>query len=160
MKCPSEHHEQSEALLAYLAGERGTPAAAAMRQHLEACAACRQWVEDQQKVWAALDEWEAPSASANFDQRLYARIEQEVSWWDRCLRVFRPLSIKVAIPVAAAACLTLALVMLNTPVPSPPRPATPVVEIQQPEQVEHALDDMQLMQEFNETLRKDGRSEM
>ena len=133
----------------HIAPESGTRrTTAALEQHLEVCAACRELVAGQQAVWSALDEWQAPAASADFNRKLFARIEQEVSLWDRLLQPFRPLWIRLTIPVAAAACVAI---MVGLDAGSSPRPAAAgPVELAQPEQIEHALDDMQMLHDFND----------
>jgi hypothetical protein len=162
MRCPIETEQNRETLLAYTAGALGRAEAAALKEHVEDCAACREFVTGQQVLWNTLEEWDAPPVSADFNRRLYARIESEVSWWDRLLRPLRPLRIRVAVPLTAAACLALVVgVYLQQPVPigSGSQPAQ--VEISHPEQIEHALDDMQLLDEFNTAVRADaGHSEL
>lgn len=154
MRCPIESPDQMERLLAYSAGERNTPETASLEQHLEVCAACRELVAGQQTVWSGLDEWKAPAASADFDRRLFARIEQEVSWRDRLLRPFRPLWIRLAVPVAAAACLAIMVGITLDRRPAQPQPAA--VEAAQPEQIEHELDDLQMLHDFNTAVRADA----
>jgi anti-sigma factor RsiW len=154
MSCPIGSHEQQELLLAYFAGERNTPDAAALEKHLEVCEACRELVASQRAVWSALDEWRAPAASADFNRRLFARIEQEVSWWDRLMRPFRPLWIRLTVPVAAAACLVIMVGIALDHRLSQPQPVS--VEVGQPEQIEHALDDMQMLHDFNTAVRADA----
>jgi len=153
MSCPIGSHEQLELLQAYCAGERNTPDASALEKHLEVCAACRELVASQQAVWSALDEWKAPAASADFDRRLFARIEREVSLWDRLLQPFRPLWVRLAVPLAAAGCVAIMVgIMLDRRSVQPqPVPA----ELAQPEQIEHALDDMQMLNDFNAATRAD-----
>ncbi|HUI80991.1 MAG TPA: zf-HC2 domain-containing protein [Bryobacteraceae bacterium] len=153
MKCPIGSDEQLELLEAYCAGERNTPGTAALAKHLEGCAACRELVASQQAMWSALDEWKAPEASADFNRRLFARVEQEVSLWDRLTEPFRPLWVRLTVPVAAAAsvALMLALILNHRPVQPQPGP----VELSQPEQIEHALDDMQMLHDFNTAVRAD-----
>lgn len=157
MSCPIGSHEQAELLLAYSAGERNSPEAAALEKHLEVCAACRELVAGQQAVWSALDEWKAPAPSADFNRRLFARIEQEVSLWDRLMQPFRPLWIRLTVPLAAAACVAIMVVVMldHRPVPSQPVP----VELAQPDQIEHALDDMQMLHDFNTAIRSDRAEE-
>jgi anti-sigma factor RsiW len=152
MSCPIGSDEQLELLQAYCAGERSTPDAAALKKHLEVCPACRELVAGQQAVWLALDEWKAPDASAGFNRRLFARIEREVSLWDRLLQPFRPLWIRLTVPLAAAACVALmvGIVLDHRPVQQP-SPA----ELAPPDQIEHALDDMQMLHDFNTAIRAD-----
>ncbi len=157
MSCPIGSDDQLELLQAFCAGERNTPDAAALEQHLVVCAACRELVAGQRAVWSALDEWQAPAASADFNRKLFARIEQEVSLWDRLLQPFRPLWIRLTIPVAAAACVAIMVGLVLDHRPAQPQPGP--VELAQPEQIEHALDDMQMLHDFNTAIRADRANE-
>ncbi|HEV3333429.1 MAG TPA: hypothetical protein VG096_20740 [Bryobacteraceae bacterium] len=154
MNCPIGSEEQLELLHVYCAGERNTPETASLARHLEVCAACRELVAGQQAVWSVLDEWKPPEASADFDRRLFARIEQEVSLWNRLLAPFRPLWVRLTIPVAAAATVAIMVGLIVDHRPAQP-PLGPV-ELAQPEQIEHALDDMQMLHDFNTATRADA----
>ena len=96
-------------LMAYAAGTLDPSTAAALEQHLAVCAACRSLADEQIAMWKALDIWEAPSVSPDFDRRLYSRIDSEVrlSWWERLARPFRPMPLRQTLPLAASACLLL-----------------------------------------------------
>jgi len=150
---------QGERLFAYRTGKLRGADAAALEQHLKICPACREWVADQRAVFEALDAWEAPPVSADFNRQLYARIDQQPSWRDRLLRLLRPpLSLR-GLPLAAAACLVMAAgVALQRPhiKPQPPVP----VEVTHPEQVVHALDIMEMLGSFDQAARTEAaRSE-
>jgi len=155
MKCPIETGQAAEILLAYSSGEMDVEASAAFADHIRGCAACREQAEAQLAVWQVLDEWEAPPVTPDFDQRLYARIATEVSWWDR---LWRPVFLRRAMPVAAAAAAVVAAVlMVRPPVasePAVPRPA--VVEAVSPDQAEQTLQDMETMREFSRIMRTEA----
>ncbi|PWU07094.1 MAG: hypothetical protein C5B51_10690, partial [Terriglobia bacterium] len=91
MRCPIETEENLDLLLAYSSGKRTAPGMDAFEQHLEACAACREFVSGQTLVRAALDEWQPPAISGDFNRRLYHRIENQPSWWQRFSGSLRPL---------------------------------------------------------------------
>ncbi len=148
MKCPMESEENADILLAYCGGRLEPAKAAIFEEHLAVCPACRSFQEAQQAVWNSLDAWEVPPVSADFDRRLYARIEAEGEPWWR--RMGRPMLIRQGLPIAAAACL---LVMAGIIAEQPKEPAgsiQPVVRVEtvQAEQVERTLDDMELLHEF------------
>ena len=65
MNCPME---KSAELLAFSTHKLAAPEAAPIEQHLETCAACRELVNNQRAVWQALDAWEAPPVTADFDR--------------------------------------------------------------------------------------------
>jgi hypothetical protein len=157
MNCPIETQEGSALLLAYSSRKLDPQAVALLDRHLESCSACRDFVAGQSAVWNALDLWEAAPVSADFDRRLYQRIEQQVSWWDMLIRPFRPV-FDHAVPVAAAAGVVLmALVLLDRPsaVPVAVETHSAQVETLQPDQVEHALAEVEMLDQFNHLMRSE-----
>ena len=151
MKCPMEAEGNTELLLDYGAGKLKADAREQMERHVAVCPACKEFAAGQQSVWQALDEWEAGEVSLDFDRRLYARIEQNVPWWTRLLQPLNPL-FRHAVPIAAAAGVVImaGLIMVRpSAVPVAPTPQSAQVEALQPEQLQSALDDMEMLREFN-----------
>ncbi len=99
-------------------------------------------------VDGALDLWEATAVSADFDRRLYRRIEQDAPWWSFLFRPQRLVPAGVAAAVVIGAGLWLGQPGIT------PAPRTAAVEIQ-PEQAEDALHEMQMLEEFNRLVRAD-----
>jgi len=158
MRCPIETPETAEVLLAYGAGKLDAESRAALAQHMEVCDACREFARGHHAVWKALDAWEVPAVSADFNRRLYQRIDQEVSWWDALLRPFRPLFVRQGLPVAAAVALVVgagALIMHPGGGPIPPAPVSAEFDVVAPDQAEHALQEMEMMREFNRLIHTD-----
>jgi anti-sigma factor RsiW len=156
MRCLIENGENSELLLAYCARKLDAETTAVLERHMEICPACREFAANQRAVWAALDAWEAAPVSADFDRRLYHRIEQEVSWWDLLIRPFRPMLVRQAMPIAATAVVMLMAVgLMRQPSPVAPVPQTESAQLEsvQPEQVEHALEAMEMLSDFNHQVR-------
>lgn len=149
MNCPIESRDP-EILVAYAAGELELETACALERHLEGCAACRLMAADQAVVWKALDAWEAPSVSPDFDRRLYRRIDDGVrlTWWERLTRPFRPMPLRQALPLTASAGLLLMAGLLLQH-PTPVAPAAPPGQIVRANQVERTLDDLELLRHFN-----------
>lgn len=155
MNCPLESQEGAAQLLAYTAGKLDGRTRLALESHLESCAGCREFVRGQNAVWSALDLWEAAPVSPDFDRRLYQRIAQQVSWWDVLLAPFRP-AFRHALPVAAAAGVVLMAAVLMERPAAPPvakQPATAQVETLRPDQVEHALAEVEMLDQFNHLMR-------
>jgi anti-sigma factor RsiW len=148
MNCPMEDRNP-ETLVAYAAGELDRDTAASIEQHLRGCPACRSVALEQAALWKTLDIWEAPPVSADFDQRLYSRIRDEVhlSWWERLSRPFRPMPLRQALPLGATACL---LVIASFLVQQPDKlaPSYPRGEVVRADQVERTLDDLELLRQF------------
>ena len=158
MKCPLETPDHAQVLLDYCDRKLGPESTAVLERHIQICPSCRRFAEGQRAVWAALDSWDAAPVSADFDRRLYQRIENDVSWWERLARPFRPLMVYRGLPIAAAACLVIvAAVMVELPGrhTGPANPEVGVVDVQ-PEQVEQALDAMDMLSEFSHKVRSEG----
>jgi hypothetical protein len=163
MKCPMENGEGEELLLSYVSGSLDTQAAALFDQHMLSCAACREFAHGQNAVWGALDLFEPASISADFDRRLYERIDK-ISWWSRwwdgAVAAFSsPMLTHRGLPVAAAATvLAIAGFVWEHPSARPPQPQSPLsaeVQTLQPDQVQRALDDMEMLREFNHLMRSE-----
>ena len=161
MNCPMESGGNAGHLLDYAAGKLKAGARAQMERHIAACPACREFAGGQRAVWQALDVWEPAAVSMDFDRRLYARIERQVSWWTRLTRPLNPL-FRHAMPVAAAAgVVIMAGLLLNRPAAMPVAPEQSAqVEALQPEQVEHALDDMEMLRELNHLVPDNAAPKM
>jgi hypothetical protein len=163
MNCPLQVPEDAQVLLDYGARKLDAARTAILEGHLEICPSCREFALGQRALWETLDTWEAAPVSRDFDRRLYRRIEQEVSWWQALLHAFRPGTARPSLfrrglPVAAAAfLLVVAGLLIEQPADSPP----PIkdrakVESVQPEQVEQALDAMEMLHEFSHHVRGDN----
>jgi anti-sigma factor RsiW len=153
MRCPIEVGNEAEILLAFAAG-RLTPAQReAFELHMSECAECRRLADAQKSVWGALDAWNAPAVSEDFDQRLHARIvaEGRRQRWKREWFSWKP-----ALPVAAACAALFAVFLLQNPVWHSNTAATPPAAIQTQDaqnvdvdQVERALDDMDMLNQLD-----------
>jgi hypothetical protein len=143
MRCPLEFDQSAELIVGYGARTLDPDTEAAFERHIGSCAACYQLAAAQKAVWTALDdaEWRELPVSADFDQRLFRRIEanEQRGWWWRRM-----------VPVAVGAALVLAMFAFRQPgsVPAPP-PPQPTLQI---EQVEHALDDMDLLNQIGAAI--------
>ena len=156
MICPIQTQESAEILLAYCTGDLDPKCAEAIERHIQICPVCEEFASKQRMVWQALDAWEAQPVSLDFDRRLYQRIEAEVSWWDRMMRPFRQMMAKRGLPVAATACLAVMAVLLldyQAKTAKVAKPESAQVETVQPDQVEHAFDEMEMLRQFSALMR-------
>jgi anti-sigma factor RsiW len=143
MGCPIEGDEGEELILAYGARTLAPEQQIELERHLETCGSCREKAEAQRAVWSALDAWTPTVVSPNFDERLFRRIasEEQSAWWQRLIAVnwsWRP-----AVPVAVACAALIAAFLLKSPALR--TEAQPKLQI---EQVEHALDDMDMLKQL------------
>jgi anti-sigma factor RsiW len=148
MECPVQTGENADLLLAYCARRLDPATAAVLERHMEHCEACRAFGEGQRTVWSALDVWEALPVAQDFDRRLYARIAEEGygGVWSRWLRPWLPLNFRGALSLAAASAVVLVAFLVQSP-RSAPGPAE--VEVVDAEQVESALDDLDMLRQVN-----------
>jgi hypothetical protein len=104
-------------------------------------------MRSQRAVWNLLDTWEAPPPSAYFDTRLRSRLENVParSWWRHAF----------SLPLATAGTLVLAALLINVPhrPPSPGFSAQPprMVQLADVQQIDQALDDLQLLHQLDKT---------
>jgi len=149
MECPSKSAESSELLIAYVEGSLDRIAERAFERHLDTCQRCREMAASQRELWAALDSWAPVQISPDFDQRLYRRLAEDripQPWWQRLLSAdwtWRP-----AMPLAAACIALIAGFMLREPGPGPVQ--TVVIQPHGPqiEQVESALQDLEMLNQM------------
>ncbi len=156
MNCPLETRENAHLLLDYCARKLDPESMSVLELHIAACSACRNFAGGQRTVWQAMDSWEAAPVSPDFDRRLYRRIEAQVSWWSLLLRPFTTVTLRRGLPAAAMTCLLLvAGILLERPAVSPAPVANGVAQVDtvQPEQVERALDAMEVLDQFSRHLR-------
>lgn len=153
--CTRVSPERMEAILAYASGTLETEEQIHLERHLSICQACRAVAARQKEVWDALDAWKPSPASEDFDEKLYARIaaDQNASWRQR-LRGYRwSWALRPALPVAAASAALLFGFLLRQSPTAPAhseaaRAAGAKVSI---EQVERALDDMDMLKQMGLT---------
>ena len=140
MICFTDNPQSAELLTDYCAGTLDAQRAGEIDAHLQKCPKCNALAQAQRTVWEALDSWRPVEVSPSFDAELYARIGAAAGqpWWKRGL--WRPL-----LPLAAAG-VALALAMMVW-IPRRIAPADSPVRVERidVQQVEQALDDMDLL---------------
>lgn len=142
--------------------ESGGPCSPDVERHLAGCEACSRLQAEQQELWKHMDAWETPEISPGFDSRLFARIgRRAASPWaplDSLMRVFLSLQPSFA---AALACM---LIIATLVVEKDRRAAPPVdsavaihaVERDDLKQIDMALDDMQMLSDFDASANQAG----
>jgi hypothetical protein len=130
MRCSLEFDRSAELVVGYGARILDPAAAAAFERHMVSCTKCRAAAALQKVVWAALDESQDLQVSPDFDRRVFERIARA----ERCSRWLW----QVLVPATASIALAAVLLFRQ------PQPVQPAVQM---EQVEHALDDMDLLKQ-------------
>jgi hypothetical protein len=152
MNCPIRNEETADLLLAYTARRLDNAKSATLEAHMASCPECAEFRVGQELVWQALDAWEAPPVTTDFNRRLYQRIEVEAAapWYKRLFTM--PVATwKPAIPLAAACLLVVAGYVFDHPVAvnQPSSSQVKHVSVAEAEQVENALDDLQLLRQLD-----------
>jgi anti-sigma-K factor RskA len=162
MICPLQNTETTELLVEYCAKQLAPETASVLERHIEGCSACQAFTEAQSEVWSALDSWKPEPVSRNFDQRLYARIAaaERPSWrqWLTGKAGWRP-----ALSLGAA-CAALAIAIFvngphtrtigNQPPSAPVLQETPRADSIEPDQLERALDDLDMLNQLSPPAAK------
>ena len=152
MRCPIEAQENAELLLSYSARRLNPESAAILEAHMELCPACREFRDGQRALWEALDQWEARPVSLDFDRRLYRKIaeQEQMSWWARLFTPLRPMFVRPALPLAATACLVLVAGFIGVDPGTVTAPvAVEAPQVREVEQIENALDDLDMLRQFD-----------
>ena len=157
MQCPGENGSSAELMMAYTAGALEPTAQIELERHMVTCESCRQIAAEQKAVWDALDTWRPEAISPDFNDRLYQRISEEaaVAWWQRPFRFNWARGLRPALPVAAACAAIMVAFVVKEPVRTHrmPAPAEQKISI---EQVERALDDMDMLKQMSLTAPAEG----
>ncbi|MBZ2185972.1 MAG: hypothetical protein K7J46_14775 [Bryobacter sp.] len=140
MNCLLKPPEQQALLFRYLAGDLTGETLCSWQRHVASCPDCQHLVQSQENLEAILSSWQPPAISADFDQKLWARIELDRQhtqpWWLRYLSL--DWGWRLAVPAALTACLILGFFVLS--------PAPEVMQAEDIEQVERMLDDLEALQ--------------
>lgn len=131
MTCLRDNQRGADLLIGYLEGTLPEVELRDLERHAAACEDCRGLLAVQAELGAELEGEETPQVSADFDAKLYARIAAERPWWN--------VSWKLAMPAAAAAMVAVAVWVRQ------PEPAAEPVVSQEVQQLEQALDDLELL---------------
>ena len=148
-QCPTE-----DVLLDYTAGRLDPVKAALFEQHANQCARCASLKTAQAAVWQRMDEWKPARVSEGFNRELWRRIdaeEQSSAWGVSGLRRFS--FWKQVAPLVVATALVVTAYVFDHSATRPgimPVASTNtaiVVSVSDADQLERALDDVQLLHE-------------
>jgi len=154
MRCPTQDGSDAGLWVEYCAGTLRREEAQRFEDHLVGCEQCRRIVEAQKAVWASLDTWEEEPVPADFNRKVYQRIDalDRQPWWKRWLDgegrvIWKP----IAGVTAAAAVLAVVLLLRPAPVPVAPAAETKsaAAESVDPDKLEQALQDMDMLQHLS-----------
>ena len=156
MQCPSRDAHGPEVFVSYASGELSADALAELEQHFTVCPECRATGNAQKALWCALDEWHPATISPDFDAKVFARIEAgaRLPWYKRLPEFHLPIqawparyTMRHAMPVGAACAALVAAFLLRGPLPEM-RQGTVRERTVNIEQVERALDDIDMLKQL------------
>jgi anti-sigma factor RsiW len=158
MTCPLQTKETVDLLIDYSARRLDAAKTASLERHLETCEECAAFHVEQAAVWEALDAWEPLPVSADFNRRLWQRIDAVAAepWYKSLATSMRFANWKPVLPLAAAVVVIAMGFVLDHPgdrVFSPGISGHSVTEqsmsVKEADQVEQTLDDIQLLHQFD-----------
>jgi anti-sigma factor RsiW len=159
MQCPRLNGRGAELMMAYTAGTLEPEVQIELERHVSSCEGCREMAAQQKAVWEALDDWRPAPVSADFNDRLYQRIaaEEAAGWWRRPFQMDWSWMFRPAVPVAGACAALMIAFLLKEPV-APRHSTTPLQHKVTIEQVERALDDMDMLKQMSVTGPAEGQA--
>lgn len=151
MQCPRENGSGVESIVAYTAGLLEASEQIEFERHMAVCEGCRRMAVEQKAVWDALDVWKPAPISPDFNQKLYQRIAEDAKtpWWRRAFHLDWSWALRPALPVAAA-CAAIVVAFVVEPA-AKHHAITPVQQKISIDQVERALDDMDMLKQMSLT---------
>jgi len=148
MHCPIEHEETVDDLLDYAVGRLEPAKLSQLRRHVATCEKCANFTLGYREISHALDCWQAPEVTSDFNRRVLHRIEMEPpSPWYRVLFDFR-FSPRLATAILVLWLLAIVGFTFNHSAGSA-EPAGPRIDASQANRLEATLDDLQLLHQLD-----------
>lgn len=154
MTCPLQT-DNADVLLDYCARVLDAERKQMLETHMAHCDECREMARAQTEIWTAMDAYDAEPVSADFDRRLYARMDEmdKVPAWERFWAPVREYlqgqpAWKPVLSIAAASAVLVVVFVVGGDAPQPvPMPAA-VIDVRDVEQAERALEDIEMLRQF------------
>lgn len=164
MNCPLKRVETTDLLLEYSANRLDAAKAAAVARHAGVCADCSAFLAAQTAVWEALDAWDSPPVSVDFNRRLWQRIDQaaELPWYRGLIAALREANWKPVFPMAAAVLVIAGGFLLDHRGERAvtPTPGVSGVSIIEADQLDQTLDDIQLLRQLDSVAPSGSAKQM
>ena len=160
MQCPVEHDETVDVLFDYVAHRLEPARHSVVENHVATCSRCAGFTVSHVQVWQALDDWKGPVVSSDFNQRLLRRIYQTpaIPWYQGLFEFRSGLTLKLAIPVMAACLVASTGFVFGYAAGQRGSGPSPVLHVdgRQADQLEAALDDLQLLRQLDSVAPSDN----
>lgn len=166
MTCPLQT-DNADVLLDYCARALDAERKRMLEAHMAQCAECRAMALEQKEIWSALDAYDAEPVSADFDRKLYARMDEEdqVPVWERLWApvqdyLRRQPAWKPLLSVAAASAVLVLMFAVRGEAPKAiPEPGL-IIDVRVVEQAERALEDMEMLRQFEAAPAESAQKEV
>jgi anti-sigma factor RsiW len=150
--CPTE-----DILLDYIGGRLNPTQTALFEKHADQCAHCAALRMSQAAVWQSLDEWKPAPVSEGFNRELWRRIDADArqsSWTHELSSALQFSFWKRLAPLAVAMAVIITAFVFDhsgrqAGTAQPNSPASIVVTASEADQLDRALDDIQLLDEVD-----------
>jgi len=153
MKHETTHCPSEDILLDYTAGRLNRTQAALFDAHADQCPHCAAVRMSQAAIWQSLDEWKPAPVSEGFNRELWRRIDADArksSWTHELAAALQFSFWKRLAPLAVAMALIVTGYMFDHAGKQSDRlqpgiPASIIVTASEADQLDRALDDIQLL---------------
>ena len=106
---------------AYMDGELKGPEHHLIKKHLATCRSCRKEVENQEKIWQLLGEYEGIDPSPDYAERFWNRVENRSSWREKIRSIFGPGDMRPRwVPAVGLACVLIVVSTIAIRLQFPP----------------------------------------
>ena len=147
--------DSAEVLFAYIDGTLDEQQAEALDRHAAGCVPCQTLIDGQRAMWTALDAWEAPELSPDFNRNLHAAVAAagDRGWRGWLSNVFTVR--KLMIPAGALALLvaTIAFVQMPQMPQNPEVDQKAGIESNEVRQIEGTLDDLDVLSTLDAAMK-------
>ena len=152
MNCPfrnrdrNHNEDEIDILLDYAAGLLEASRAAQLRRHAQTCNECSVFLNGQSQVWGVLDEFSAPALTVNFTPGVWQKIDAGAAsetWFTRFCQAMREGIWRPAIALAVTAAFIATGFVYDH------RASAVTVSVAEADQLQHTLEDLQLLQSLN-----------
>lgn len=162
VRCPIQSGEGAAMLLDYVDRRLDSASTLELDRHIAGCVSCQELVAAQRAVWQALDTWNSEPVSADFNRKLFDRIETERAnpLWRRAFawltEASLPFQFRPAMPLAAACMMLVAGFLFRAPREADIVRQELKTELTEIEAVENTLDDIEMLRQLGVAVGEDG----
>ena len=153
MNCPLRNEDELDTLLDFASGRLDASHAAQLSRHAQTCNDCSDFLNGQGQVWGVLDEFSAPALTVNFTPGVWQKIDAAAASETWLTRFRQALKDGIWRPALA---LAVATAFIATGFVYDHRASEMTVSVAEADQMQHTLEDLQLLQSLNTSAAEVG----